>query len=127
MRKTTQVFIMFLLVFLIGLMLTSFCSYAFDITKITEGMKDSSDQHVDGQDDILQAGATIVGAVKYVGTILAVLLIVWFGIQWMTANAQKKAQLQDQAWNYVIGSILLFGSGQIAQWVYNMVKSGVGA
>lgn len=66
-------------------------------------------------------GATIIRILTLVGTFIGVILLVIFGIKWMTANPNKKSELKEDAWNYIIGAGLLFGAGPIAQWIYNIV------
>jgi hypothetical protein len=70
-------------------------------------------------------GSTILYVVRLVGTVLGVLLIIWFGIKWMTAAPQARAQLKDQAWNYVIGAFFLIGAIPLAQMVYNLITQAV--
>ena len=51
--------------------------------------------------------ASILDILKYLGYGLAVCVILVTGIQFLTANAQKKAQLKEKLWLIAIGVIIL--------------------
>lgn len=127
MCKMRRVFALTLVFVLLVTLFTAFIASAdvFDPNGLKTQIEQKANDNVQGQDKMMEVGGTILYAVKLIGLVLAILLIVWFGIQWMTANPQQRAGLKDQAWNYVIGAILLFGSGYIAQWVYDMVTMGI--
>jgi len=75
-----------------------------------------------GEAAIKKLSGTALWTLKFIGFILGVVLITWYGIKWMTSGPTEKAQLKDQAWNYVIGAVLLFGAAPLAGWIYNMVQ-----
>ena len=131
MKKRMKILALTILMVFVSTMLLGVISLADNediVSDITGKMKTAAEEEAgsDAERKIMDVGATIVYAVKYVGLVLSIILVIWFGIKWMTANPQQKAQLQDQAWNYVIGAALLFGSGHIAQWIYDMVTTGIG-
>jgi len=81
----------------------------------------STDANVENK--VKKFGANVVYGIKLVGIFLGTIMLVVFGIKWMTANPNKKGDLKEQAWNYLIGAALLFGCGPIAEWIYNLVSS----
>ena len=97
-----------------------------NIENAVRGVTDSAASANSANDaNMAQLGAMVLHYIQWAGTVLAVLLLIWFGIKWMISGAQQRAQLKDQAWNYVFGAILLFGAGSIAQWVYSIVTTNV--
>jgi len=84
-------------------------SYAIDYHEISQEIEnhfingttnDSSLNPVALRDNIL-------GILKYIGYGLAICVILVTGIQFLTANAQKKAQLKEKLWLIAIGVIIL--------------------
>jgi len=49
----------------------------------------------------------ILGILTYLGYGLAICVILATGVQFLTANAQKKAQLKEKLWLILIGVIIL--------------------
>ena len=52
-------------------------------------------------------GSNILGILTFLGYGLAICVILITGIQFLTANAQKKAQLKEKLWFILIGVIIL--------------------
>lgn len=86
-------------------------SYAIDYHEISQEIEnhfvngttnDSSFNPVALRDNLL-------GILKYIGYGLAICVILITGIQFLTANAQKKAQLKEKLWYIAIGVIILAG------------------
>lgn len=63
----------------------------------------------------------ITGALlKYmniIGCIAAVLILAVYGVKWFMATPQQKAILKEQAWSYIIGSVLVFGGATLMVWI----------
>lgn len=90
------------------------------ISDLQTQSRTATDATVEGK--VQKFGANIVYAIKLVGIFLGTIMLVVFGIKWMTANPNRKSELKEQAWNYLIGAALLFGCGPIAEWIYNLVS-----
>jgi len=89
------------------------------ITDLKTSASTGTDATVEG--NVKKFGANMIYSIKLVGIFLGTIMLVIFGIKWMTANPNKKGELKEQAWNYLIGAALLFGCGPIAEWIYNLV------
>ncbi len=128
MFNKKRVLSLVLVMIFMSVFLTGFISSAdFDPTGIKDNIESNAkDMDVSGEDGIYTFGGTLLYGVKLIGMVLAILLVIWYGIKWMTAGPQQRAALKEQAWNYIIGAALLFGSGHIAQWIYDIVVTGVG-
>lgn len=58
-------------------------------------------------DEVTTWGASIVSVLTTVGYIVAVVMTLWLGIQWILATPNKKAELKGRMWSMAIGIVLL--------------------
>jgi len=54
-------------------------------------------------------GATVIGIVQAVGYVVAVVMVLVLGIQWLIGTPAKKQELKGKMWNVIIGAILIVG------------------
>ncbi len=59
------------------------------------------------------------GALKFIGYGVAVVMILWLGIQYMLAQPAKKAELKGKMWSMLIGIILLVAGVTIIDILWN--------
>ena len=115
-----------LVVAVIGLIMAPIAIYATnDMNSVISTMDGQSATQTDA---IAKAGGTIYKTIQNIGIIVAVIVTVAFGIQWIVATPAKKAELKGKMWNLVIGiAILLLASwlvGQVGNFVNSTVKGG---
>lgn len=122
--KYVKLILMFVLLATLVIASYTFISMADEVTVegVTKSLEENTPDNSDVTNKIKELGQNVVYAIKFVGTALGIILLVWFGIKWMTSNPQKKSELKDQMWNYVIGALLLFGAGPIASWIYSLAN-----
>lgn len=58
------------------------------------------------------------GTLQWIGYGIAIIMIVWLGIQWMIAQPAKKAELKGKMWSMAIGIILIVAGSTIVGWVW---------
>ena len=68
-------------------------------------------------------GNTIIGALKAIGTIVAVAVLVVLGIKYMMGSAQEKAEYKKTMIPYLIGAIIIFAAPYIAGAIYSFANS----
>ena len=90
-----KIFIFFILI----IVLFSF-SYAHPITDYFKGSQTHSLNPT-------LIRSNILGILKFLGYGIAVCVVMITGIQFLTANAQKKAQLKEKLWLIAIGVFIL--------------------
>jgi len=73
---------------------------------------------VEGLEEVGEAGNTVITVLVYFGYILAVVMVIWLGIQWLLATPAKKAELKGKLWSMAIGIILLVGAVTIIDLVW---------
>jgi len=117
--------------FLIVMLILSSCTLAyfsfaddFNAETLKNSIVDKSKTttNTTGEGVVKKLAGTMLTVLKFVGFALGIILIIWYGIKWMTSGPTEKAQLKDQAWNYVIGIVFLFGAAPLAGWIYDMVN-----
>ncbi len=64
-----------------------------------------------------------IGALKFIGYGVAVVMILWLGIQYMLAQPAKKAELKGKMWSMLIGIILLVAGVTIIDFIWNAAKN----
>lgn len=61
---------------------------------------------LDGQTGLVNSA---VGILQWIGYAVAIVMVLWLGIQWMIAQPAKKAELKGKMWSMAIGILLLVG------------------
>ncbi len=69
-------------------------------------------------------GNTILSIFQAVGTIIAVIMLVWLGIKYIMASPDGKAEIKKQAFAYILGALLLFGASWIVPIIATVVSKG---
>ena len=64
-----------------------------------------------------------IGALKFIGYGVAVVMILWLGIQYMLAQPAKKAELKGKMWSMLIGIILLVAGVTIIDIIWNAAEN----
>lgn len=98
-------FMKILLVAVLSVMLI--CSFAFADNPF-EG-HGGSDNTGGVEDAVADVGAMAIDIVQTVGYIMAVIMVLVVGIQWVMATPAKKQELKGRMWNIVIGAALIVG------------------
>ena len=112
-NKTLKVMI-YLLVFSLIIITTTVPVMAFDIPVIEPTSPGAAGT------DIENAGKKIAGLISVIAAVVAIVILIWLAIKYMTAAPSDKADIKKSAVTYVIGAVLLFAAsgvlGIIAQF-----------
>ena len=73
-----------------------------------------------GEPEITTLAENVLGVIDLGGTVLAIVVIIIIGIQYMKASLEQKAQYKEKLIPYAIGCLLLFAAPKIAKLVYNI-------
>lgn len=71
--------------------------------------------------------ATVLGYVKYVGIMIAVGMLIYMGIKYVTAAPDGKAQMKQQLTIYIIGFVFIVGATVVIGILESALKSATGA
>ena len=96
-------------IFFILIIVLSNFSYATDYHEIAQKIEEHFTNGTTNPSSLnpISLGNKILGVLTYIGYGLAVCVILITGIQFLTANAQKKAQLKEKLWLIAIGVFIL--------------------
>ena len=59
--------------------------------------------------------AIILGVIQVAGTAIAVVMLIWLAVKYMSASPDGKAEIKKSAYIYIVGAILLFGAVALVQ------------
>ena len=115
-NKTLRVMI-YLLVFSIMIIAMTLPVKAFDIPLIKpenpgNGVKT----------DIETAGGKIAGLISVIAAAVAIVILIWLAIKYMSAAPADKADIKKSAVTYVIGAVLLFAASGVLGIIANFGK-----
>lgn len=68
-------------------------------------------------------GGVVLGLFQAVGTVVAVVILVWLGIKYIMASPDGKAEIKKQAFGYILGAVLLFGAVWLVPLIQGLVSS----
>lgn len=68
-------------------------------------------------------GGVVLGIFQAVGTVVAVVILVWLGIKYIMASPDGKAEIKKQAFGYILGAVLLFGAVWLVPLIQGLVNS----
>jgi len=71
---------------------------------------------------ISKLGGDAIGIAQTCGYIIAVVMVLVVGIQWVMATPAKKQELKGRMWNIVIGAALIVGASFFLGIIYNTVN-----
>ena len=58
-------------------------------------------------DTVVSAGNKVLGYIQVIGTLIAVGVLMFLGIRYMTASANDKADIQKSMIPYIVGAVIL--------------------
>lgn len=87
--------------------------FAIDVTDISPKADGTTSRQ------IKNAGNQIIGIIQVVGTIVAVVMLVYIGIKYLIASPNEKAEIKHTAFIYVVAAVILFAAVNILAIVQN--------
>lgn len=64
---------------------------------------------------LTKAANTIIGIVQFIGIIVAIVMLIIYGVRYFTSSPEKQGELRKAVWGYLIGAICIFGAVGILQ------------
>lgn len=86
---------------------------------------DPTSAGVSGTSTVIRMVNPVVGIIKTVGVVLAVIAIVFIGIQYMTGSISERAEYKKKLVLYVIGIVLLVSLTQILGLIISISSSTI--
>lgn len=119
MKKTSKIIAVLCIV--LTIVMVSVSSFASSLTPSSFEAKDPKNLGT-----ITNLGGQIIGVVRTVGVLVAVVILLILGIKYMMGSAEEKADYKKSMIPYIVGAVLLFGASAIAGIVYDMATSLTG-
>lgn len=63
---------------------------------------------------------TILGAMKFVGYVVAIVMIIYVGIKYLTAGAGEKAKIKDTLVPMLAGALLIIFGMTLVDWIWGL-------
>ena len=116
MKKTIKIFSIILMISIMVLFLSTnvFAADAI-IGQLNPTYEDNS--------GLTTIGQKIVSIISTVAIVISVIVLLIIGIKYMMGSASEKAEYKKTMIPYLVGAIIIFGAGAIAQVVVNLATS----
>lgn len=72
---------------------------------------------------ITSVGQTIISYISIAAIVIAVIVLTILGIKYMVGSASEKAEYKKTMIPYLVGAVLVFGAGAIAQVIVQMTSN----
>ena len=105
---------------IITIVLTSSFSFAAS-TADADGLRDSAGGEGEAAAEIQESGVRMLQAVMWLGYAIALGILVFIGIKYMTGAADAKANRKSAITSWVIGAFVVVMAATIAGWVAKII------
>lgn len=68
-------------------------------------------------------GQTIISYISIAAIVIAVIVLTILGVKYMIGSASEKAEYKKTMIPYLVGAVLVFGAGAIAQVIVNITSA----
>jgi hypothetical protein len=72
-------------------------------------------------DEIEDTASTVLGIIQWVGLVIAVAMVLYVGIKYLTSTAGKKAEAKETMVPILIGAALLALAPTVVRWIFDAV------
>lgn len=117
MKKTSKLIVALLII--LSILMISVSSFAS--STVTPGS--FSAINPSNTSTIVTMGGQIIGVVRTVGVLVAVVILLILGIKYMVGSAEEKADYKKSMIPYLVGAVLIFAASTIAGIVYDMTTA----
>ena len=69
----------------------------------------------------------VLGVIQYIGILVAVVMVMYVGVKYLTAGASKKAEAKETMVPVLIGAALLALAPSVVKWIFTALGSTVTA
>lgn len=121
MNKKIFVFLI-VVIFIVNILTVQ--SYALDeIFQGAKNFKDSANsQSPINQNDMQEVSNTLFNTFQIIGVVLALIVIIVLGIQFMTGSLETQAKIKESLIPLIIGIVIIFGAFTIWEVIVNLMQ-----
>lgn len=106
----------------LAVVLSVFCTFAMASTNPFEIKGQGSAATNSASVAINNLGYVIIDIIQKVGYVVAVVMVLVLGIQWLVGTPAKKQELKGKMWNVLIGAFLIIAGVTILGVINNVVN-----
>ena len=115
MKKTMKMISVALIIMMV---LITLSNSVFAIEDAIDGMRSTS-----VNPSVTSFGNRIVSLIQTLGIVIAVVVILILGIQYMMGSAEQKAEYKKTMIPYLVGAVLIFAATSIVKVVYQLSQT----
>jgi len=102
---------------------TNIAVFAGNVALAAGGMASTIDTGAKPIEGLKTTVGTIVGSIKWIAIVVAVVMVIYVGIKYLTAGAGTKADVKSNLLPMLVGAILVASAGVIVDAVFGMVTT----
>lgn len=121
MKNKKMIITIFLVLAILLMMQTDIFAFEGHISNLKTGMKDVSEGD-SSANNIVGGIDLIFYIIRYIGTGISIIMVLWLGIKYMISSVEEKAEIKKRAIPVVIGSVLIFGTTNLLSILANLVE-----
>jgi hypothetical protein len=109
--------------------LSILCTIAMATSDPFKSAYDNATKAGDGAEistHINKFGGTAITTVQTIGYIVAVVMVLYVGIQWLIGTPAKKQELKGRMVSLVVGAVLVAGGVTILGWISDIATKDLG-
>lgn len=120
MNKTIKILSIILMVSIMVLFLST---NVFAVEGIMGQLNPDYKVEGEGANQLTSVGKQIINIISIVAIVISVIVLLIIGIKYMMGSASEKAEYKKTMIPYLVGAVIIFGAGAIAQVVVNLAAS----
>ena len=108
--------------FCLIIILSVICITTVSATSIIEDLDNNKNQGTTAGQTVKDTGNVIIGTIKVIGTGIAIVMLLYIAIKYMTVAPSEKAEYKKTAVAYVIGAVILFAAPRLVELVMDLAQ-----
>ncbi len=108
--------------FCLIIILSVICITTVSATSIIEDLDNNKNQGTTAGQTVKDTGNIIIGTIKVIGTGIAIVMLLYIAIKYMTVAPSEKAEYKKTAVAYVIGAVILFAAPRLVELVMDLAQ-----
>ena len=117
--KAIKIVSIILMISIFTLFLSTKVFAASEASDIIVGLKPTYEDEA----GLTNVGQQIISIISTVAIVISVIVLLIIGIKYMMGSASEKAEYKKTMIPYLVGAVIIFGAGAIAQVVVNLATS----
>lgn len=78
----------------------------------------------DGGGDVADKVSDVLGIVRWIGFIVAIVMVMYVGVKYLTAGAGQKAEVKSTMVPMLVGAAMVGLAPTLVNWIWDIFKTG---